>query len=414
MLDELHTPMHSNGTGNGGAATLQPYMDQLVEYASRPLEEAQALPGAFYTSPDLYEYEIDRIFRHDWVYVARLEEIPNPGDWHAVNIAGEAIMLVRGDDGGVRSLSRVCPHRYMDVLGGTEERSGHSTSFVCPYHSWAFDLTGGLAGAPLMSRSTRFERERASYCLREFKTEVWHGFVFVNLDPDAAPLAPRLADAEEVVAPYRLEEWRYMGGVRWPESDANWKLVMDNGRECYHHQGAHKESIEPLWPAHLVDADTTDSKDWFLQRLFVSAEAAVGQQDGHLMNPLMLPALDGLNAWQLSHYLLLGIYPNMFIAPGPDLMFIARWYPTGPTRHVFELGYAVHESQVDNPDLAKAIAETHEWARQIQVEDSQMITNIQKMAGSEAAVRGGALSHLERPVWQFQKYLAHRLAGADV
>jgi phenylpropionate dioxygenase-like ring-hydroxylating dioxygenase large terminal subunit len=412
MLDELNE--RSNGTLNGAAASLGPYLEQLVEYASRPLEEAQALPGAYYTNEALYEYELDRIFRHDWVYVARLDEIPNPGDWHAATIGGEAIMLVRGQDGNVRALSRVCPHRFMDVLGGTESRSGRSESFICPYHSWAFDLQGGLAGAPLMNRSARFEREAGSYCLREFATEVWHGFVFVNLDSEAAPLALRLGDAEEVVAPYRLEEWRYIGGVRWPESEANWKLVMDNGRECYHHQGAHKDSVEPLWPAHLVDADTTDSKHWFLQRLYVSREAAVGEDEGHLMNPLMLPALDGLNAWQRSHYALLGIYPNMFIAPGPDLMFIARWYPTAPTRHLFELGYAIHESQLDNPELEKVIAETHEWAHQIQIEDSLMITNIQKMLTSRATARGGALSHLERPVWQFQKYLAHRLAGANV
>lgn len=412
MLEDI--PLTTNGSFNGNSVALQPYLEQLVEYASRPLEEAQALPGSFYTCEALYEYERDRIFRRDWVYVARLDEVPNPGDWHAATIGGESIMLVRGADQRVRALSRVCPHRYMDVLSGSEERTGRSESFICPYHSWSFDLQGELTGAPLMSRSTRFEREKDSYCLREFKTEIWHGFVFVNLDSDAAPLAPRLAEAEEVVAPYRLDEWRYLGGVKWPESEANWKLVMDNGRECYHHQGAHRESVEPLWPAHLVDADTTDSKHWFLQRLFVSPDAAVGEEDGHLMNPLMLPAIDGLSPWQKSHYVLLGVYPNMFIAPGPDLMFIARWFPTGPTRHIFELGYAVHESQLDNPELGKAIEETHEWAAQIQVEDSRMVTNIQKMLASSAAERGGALSHLERPVWQFQKYLAHRLVGADV
>jgi hypothetical protein len=103
----------------------------------------------------------------------------------------------------------------------------------------------------------------------------------------------------------------------------------------------------------------------------------------------------------------------MFIAPGPDLMFIARWYPTAPTRHTFELGYAIHKSQLDNPELSKVVEETHEWATTIQAEDSQMITNIQKMLGSNSTERGGALSHLERPVWQFQKYLAHRLAGVD-
>ena len=130
MLDELHRPTTSSLNGNAGG--LQPYLDELVEHASRPLQEAQALPGAFYTNGELYDYEVDRIFRHDWVYVARLDEMPEPGSWRAVDVGGEAIMLVRGDDGVVRALSRVCPHRFMDVLGGTEEHTGRAESFVCP------------------------------------------------------------------------------------------------------------------------------------------------------------------------------------------------------------------------------------------------------------------------------------------
>lgn len=413
MLSEHERQQGRKGGRNGDRPDLAPHLDLLVEFASRPLEEAQALPGEWYTNPALYELELERIFRHDWVYVARAEEVAQPGDWFRTEVGGEPIMLVRGDDDQIRALSRVCPHRFMDVLGRSEGDKGHADGFVCPYHSWAYDFAGGLSGAPLMTRSARFERERDGYCLRSYKTESWHGFVFVNLDPDAEPLAPRLAEAEEVVAPYGLDEWRYVGGVAWPESEANWKLVMDNGRECYHHQGAHRESIEPLWPSYLVDADTTDSKYWFCQRLFVSPEAAVGQEDGHLINPLILPALPGLTPFQRSHYVLLGIYPNMFLAPGPDLMFIARWFPTGPTRHIFELGYAIHESQLDNPELEKILAETQQWTEQIQSEDSTMVTSIQKMLHSQATASGGALSHLERPVWQFQKYLAHRLAGVD-
>jgi phenylpropionate dioxygenase-like ring-hydroxylating dioxygenase large terminal subunit len=398
---------------NGHRPEVQSYLDLIVEYASRPLEEAQALPGELYTSRALYELEMDRIFRHDWVYVARTDEVARPGDWLASEVGGEPIVLVRGSDGEIRALSRVCPHRYSDVLGEADGNRGHCDAFVCPFHSWAFDLQGRLTGAPLMHRSTRFERERDSYRLHEFRTEVWHGFVFVNLDPEAAPLAPRLADAEEIVAPYRLDEWRYAGGVQWPESEANWKLVMDNGRECYHHQGAHRNSVEPMWPAHLVDADTTDSKYWFCQRMFVSPEAAIGVEDGHYLNPLVLPSLSGLTPYDRSHYVLLGIYPNMFLAPGPDLMFIARWFPTGPSTHLFELGYAIHESQQNNPELESVLKETHEWADGVQSEDSRVITSIQRMLGSRATAKGGALSHLERPVWQFQKYLAHRLAGVD-
>ena len=121
-------------------------------------------------------------------------------------------MIVRGADGKIRALSRACPHRFMDVLGeeddGKQRYGNKEGGFVCPYHSWAFGLDGRLTGAPLMSRSELFERERNNYCLESYSTELWNGFVFVNFDKDAAPLAPRLASMEELLAPYRLDEWR--------------------------------------------------------------------------------------------------------------------------------------------------------------------------------------------------------------
>ncbi|MGH2970257.1 MAG: aromatic ring-hydroxylating oxygenase subunit alpha [Solirubrobacteraceae bacterium] len=410
----LEQQQHRNAKLNGRADHVAGLVERLVEHASRPMEEAQALAGEFYLDRDLYELEMERIFKRDWVYAARADEIPNAGDWISTQIGDEPVVLVRAAGGAINALSRVCPHRFADVLAEAKGDRGNSQSFTCPYHSWSFAHDGALLGAPLMDRSTLFSRERDTHCLTRYQTEVFHGFVFVNLDLEAPPLAPRLSEMEELIAPYALEDWRHMGRVAWPESPVNWKLIMDNGRECYHHQGAHRNSVEPLWPAHLVDADTTDSRNWFCQRMFVSPEAAVGQEDGHYQNPLVLPSIPGLDAFQRSHYLLIGIYPNMFFAPGPDVMFIARWFPTGPATHVFELGYAVHKSQLDNSELPTILKETHAWAEEIQTEDSMMVTSIQRMITSGNAGRGGALSHLERPVWQFQKYLAHRLAGADV
>lgn len=398
-----------------GRGRVQALLDTVLDHASRPLEESAALPGEWYTNEALYQLEVERIFKKDWIYVARADELAKPGDWLSAEIAGEALMLVRGEDGEIRAMSRVCPHRFTDVLAEAEHDHGNCNGFVCPYHAWAFNLQGRMTGAPLMQRSKLFERERDSYCLKPFATEVWHGFVFVNLDQDAEPLAPRLADLEEVIGPYRLDEWRIVERIDWPESPANWKIVMDNGRECYHHLGAHRESVEPIWPAHLVDADTNDSKYCFWQRLHVDPSAAVGEEDGHLINPVVFPPLEGLTPFQRSHYLLLGVYPSMWFAPGPDMLLTARWLPTGPRSHKFDLTISVHESQLDHPDFDSIVAESKVWVHQIQTEDSRIVLSIQKMLDSQLATRrGGPFSHLERPMWQFQKYMAHRLIGADV
>jgi phenylpropionate dioxygenase-like ring-hydroxylating dioxygenase large terminal subunit len=404
--------IESNGRATGhGEQELAAILATLAEQAARPLEEAQAMPGPWFTSDALYELETERIFSREWLCVGRTEEIPNPGDWLSTEIAGEPVMVVRAAAGQVRALSRVCPHRFMDVLGEHDGDRGRSESFVCPYHSWAFGLDGKLTGAPLMHRSERFERDRGSLCLPAFATEVWHGFVFVNLDPAAEPLAPRLTDLEPMIAQYRLDEWRFVDRLNWPESESNWKLAMDNGRESYHNQGAHRKTVEPLWPSYLCDADTTESKYWYAQHMHVSPEAAIGQEDGHYLNPLVLPPLDGLSPFDRSQYLLVGVYPSMFFTAGPDLLFYATWLPTGPTSHKFDLSVCVHESHLDTPGLDEIIAENHEWLHEIQSEDALVLPAIQRMATSRAATVGGALSHLERPIWQFQRYMAERLLG---
>jgi phenylpropionate dioxygenase-like ring-hydroxylating dioxygenase large terminal subunit len=407
-----------NGT-NGVAATdkseLDALLETLVELASRPLEEAQAMPGAFFTNEALYELEVERIFHKEWMCLGRADEIPNPGDWLSADVAGEPIVLVRGEDREIRALSRVCPHRFMDVLGEVEGDRGNSSGFVCPYHSWAFDRQGKLSGAPLMNRNALYEREKGSICLPSFKTEIWNGFVFVNMDADAEPLAPRLTDMDPLISRYRLSEWHFVDRVDWPEAEANWKLCMDNSRENYHNQGLHRKTVEGLWPSHMCGADTTESRYWYAQHMHVSPEAAVGEEDGHLINPVVLPPLDGLTPFDRSQYLLFGIYPSIFVAAGPDLMFYALWRPTGPTSHKFDLSVCVHESNLDAPNLDEIIAENHEWIYEIQSEDGAVLPAIQKMLGTRKAANfGGPLSHLERPIWQFQKYMAERLLGVDV
>ncbi|UGS35070.1 aromatic ring-hydroxylating oxygenase subunit alpha [Capillimicrobium parvum] len=402
--------LHTNGHGPASAL-----LSRLVELASRPLDEAEALPGAMFYDPDLYELEVERIFRKEWLYVARVEELPKAGDYVCVEVAGEPIMVVRGADGQIRALSRVCLHKYADVLGDEAMPCGNVERFLCPYHSWSYGLDGNLTGAPFMRDSKLFQRENDTYRLPEYRVAIWQGFVFVNFDPDATELAPRLTEVEEVLGGYNLADWRIVDRIDWGETPVNWKLVMDNGRECYHHQGTHKHSLEFTWPTRLVETETTDSREWYYQRIMASPEGAGGHEEEFDLTPLATsrPA-PGLSAYQRSHLLLIGIYPTFFMVPGPDLTVVFRYFPTGPESHRMDIGLLAHESHLDDPDFPAAKDAVRELFRQVQEEDSRQILAIQGTVRSEVARRGRALSTLERPSWQFQRYLAHRLTGADV
>lgn len=402
--------LHTNGRGHTSAL-----LSRLVELASRPLDEAEALPGIMFYDRDLYELEVERIFRKEWLYVARVEELPDPGDYVSVEIAGEPIMVVRGEDGQIRALSRVCVHKYADVLGEETMPCGKVERFLCPYHSWSYGLDGKLTGAPFMRDSKLFQREKDSYRLPEYRVAIWQGFVFVNFDPDATDLVPRLAEVDEILDGYDLADWRIVDRIDWGETPVNWKLVMDNGRECYHHQGTHKHSLEFTWPTRLVVTETTDSREWYYQRIMASPEGAGGREEEFDLTPLATsrPA-PGLSAYQRSHLLLIGIYPTFFMVPGPDLTVVFRYFPTGPEAHRMDIGLLAHEALLDDPDFPAAKDAVRELFHQVQEEDSKQILAIQRTVRSEVARRGRALSTLERPSWQFQRYLAHRLTGADV
>src|SRR5690606_19386072 len=120
----------------------------------RPLAQASTLPPAFYTSPEIFEAERERVFRRNWVSVGRASEIPNAGDRFRIDVAEEPLLIVRGKDGEVRALSADCPHRWMLLGEGAES----SATISCPYHKWTYALDGSLMAAPLMEKAEGFER----------------------------------------------------------------------------------------------------------------------------------------------------------------------------------------------------------------------------------------------------------------
>lgn len=384
-------------------------LDVLAERASLPLEEARALPSSFYTDEALYALEIERIWRKSWIHVGRVEEIANPGDYIQREIAGEPIVVTRGRDGVVRAMSRVCQHRFMDVLDGSDKK-GSAESFACPYHKWTYGLDGKLQGAAHMGKNACFQKEKDLIRLPQFQATTWQGFVFVNLDPDAPPLSKVMDHVESKLGNYVPADWKLVDRVEWGEVPANWKVVVDNGREAYHHIGTHLESLEPLWPAHLVDFEPMDTSDFFFARMFVSPEASIGQEDGHYINPVVLPTAPNLTPFERSNYIVAGIYPGFILVPGPDIMLTLSFSPTGVGSHYIELDLLAHESVLDHPELAEKVKEVRDWIIDINGEDAEAQAAVQRAVSRTGIVHdGGPLSHLERAVWTFQRYLAKNL-----
>lgn len=210
-----------------------------------PVDEAIMLPPSVYTAPEFFEFEKDAIFAKEWLCVGRKEWIPNAGDYFTSTHMAEPIVVVRGRDGIIRSMSTVCQHRAMLVAEGR----GNTRSFLCPYHHWAYSLTGDLIGAPAMERACNFDKSKIK--LPQFKVEEWLGFIFINFDPEAAPLAPRLAKITEVLEPYDLANAHTSMDLEEQTFPWNWKVMFENNNDGYHANRLHAGPLHDIAPSEL-------------------------------------------------------------------------------------------------------------------------------------------------------------------
>ncbi|EHK86743.1 aromatic ring-hydroxylating oxygenase subunit alpha [Rhodococcus pyridinivorans] len=384
-------------------------VQQIRQQADLPLEQAVPLPTRTYWDPEFYEHELTHIFRKDWVCIARVEQAPEPGSYVSVDLAGEPLIVVRGEDDEVRVFSRVCRHRYVDILSGKTsdeaKRQGCAERFECPYHAWTYRLDGSLLSAPEMSARPGFDP--AGNGLRPIRTEIWQGFVFVNLDDDTTRPFD-MSEWEDVQDSYDFTDWRIATVVDWGESTVNWKIVVENYSECYHHIGIHKDTLQPLWPIGTVEVGHESGSEWFFSRMMAGVDAASGEEDGHLLQPSWLPPQPGLSAYQRSQSLLMAKFPIFMLVPSPDITFWFKALPTGPETHTLEVALMVPAQSLGTDGFEEGVKEAADFFRTFQAEDASVNEYVQSSVRSARAANGVLHPH-EQPIWQLQKYLASRL-----
>jgi len=188
-----------------------------------------SLEARYYTSPEVYEQEMSGLLSRTWQFAGHVGKIPNAGDYFAFEIAGQNLFAIRGRDDVVRTFYNVCQHRAHELVKDT----GNTRVVVCPYHAWTYELTGGLRAGPNIKSVPGFEREKI--CLTEVRTEDFHGFLFVNLDNDAAPMDEWYPGVREEIREYvpNIDKLAPLEWVEAPEK-CNWKVSVENYSECYH------------------------------------------------------------------------------------------------------------------------------------------------------------------------------------
>src|SRR2546423_13038683 len=205
--------------------------------ATQAYQQGQrTLPRRYYVAAEIYAEEQERIFAQRWVCVGRAAEVGAAGDYVLRSIAGESVIVVRGQDGAVRAFYNVCRHRGTRLCDAARGRL--SETIQCPYHAWTYTLDGALSGAPHMNEVAGFDKR--DYPLHQIALAEWEGFLFVDLAEQPEPLARAFAPLAGRFSRFNLARLRSGGRIDY-EVHANWKLVFQNFSECLHCPTIHPE-----------------------------------------------------------------------------------------------------------------------------------------------------------------------------
>ena len=189
----------------------------------------ETLPARLYRDASVYETERREVFARTWQLVAHESQLERPGDYVAGTFAGYPVVAVRGEDGKVRAFHNVCRHRAGPLV---EDGEGHCAgTFVCHYHGWRYAFDGRLASARDFGPAEGFDPR--GYALFPLKCEIWRGFVFVNMDRNAAPLSESIAPLETRMRHLSPERFRN-ARISTHEIRCNWKTYVENYLEGYH------------------------------------------------------------------------------------------------------------------------------------------------------------------------------------
>ena len=201
-------------------------------------EDLRALHADYYTSEAIFAEEKEKLFFKSWQYACHVSELADPGNYVSTSILGENVFVARDHEGEIRGYHNVCPHRGHKLVEG----SGLTRVIVCPYHHWSFNLDGDLRH--MRTKETSAAPERRAVCLKTVRVDRLLDFIFVNLDPDALPIAEFWPGVEDHIRQTCPEVDSYVLGesaaaIHEVDVAANWKVQIDNYLECQHCRHGH-------------------------------------------------------------------------------------------------------------------------------------------------------------------------------
>jgi len=367
----------------------------------KAIEEAETLPPACYTDEEFYRFEKDALFYREWLCVGREEWAEKPGDYFTCTHANEPLVIARDRRGELQAMSSVCQHRAMLVAEGR----GNTRAFVCPYHHWTYDLDGTLVGAPAMNTTCNFDKKKNG--LPRLKIEVWHGFVFVNFDLEAAPLGPRLAGLEEVVANYEFAAAR---GPRPGDPIPyawNWKVMFENNNDGYHANRLHAGPLHDIVPSSLASFPELPSDTAGYYRLNGSLHA---DASFNATQKAVFPVFPKLTDEERHRLLFVNLPPSLSLVVMADMVIFMILDAQSAQTHALTMGILLHPAAMSDPLFEHKMKMNDDAVYEIVQQDLHVDLLVQQGLNSRFAPRG-RYSWQEGAQRQFNLWLVDRYWG---
>ncbi|MFO1171944.1 MAG: aromatic ring-hydroxylating dioxygenase subunit alpha [Hyphomicrobiaceae bacterium] len=338
---------------------------------TRNAETSFTLPAHYYFDEAIYKRELEAIFFSNWNYAGHVSQLAEPGSYVTTQVGNQNILVIRGQDTELRAFHNVCSHRAHELLKGC----GKAKLITCPYHAWTYHTDGKLRSAVGQKKVANFEAKE--FALKPVRVEVLAGFVYVNLDPDAASLKSQSEGLEGELRKFcpEIEDLKLAKRISYTLK-ANWKNVVDNYLECYH-----------CTPAHPAFVDLVDIKNYrtITHKIYSSHISPPGRADNTAY--CLIPGQEGNFAgfW---------VWPNMTFNsfPGCPNIGILHIMPTGPetTLEHFDFFFGEDVPEATIRDAIDYLDKT------LQPEDIGLVESVQRGLHSKAYTQGRFIVDKER------------------
>jgi phenylpropionate dioxygenase-like ring-hydroxylating dioxygenase large terminal subunit len=336
----------------------------------------KSLPAWLYTDPRFFELERERIFRQAWHIVGHVNEAPNPGDYLTLDLLGERVVTLRGEDGELRSFHNVCRHRAAKLA--PDARGSCRKRLVCPYHAWSYGLDGKLKGVPKWQGFEGLDLK--SIALEPVEQDIWSGFIFIRFAPGLPAIADMMAPYAEELASYELEKLVPNGRVTIRPRSVNWKNVGDNYSDFMHIPVAHPGLSRLFGGTYRVEA-----RDW-VDKMSGEIEGTLSNNWTERAYQRLLDGFDHLPADRRRLWAYYKLWPNLAFDLYPDQVDFMQFIPVSATQTLIrEIAY-VHPGA--NREMRAARYLNWRINRQVNAEDTILIEGVQAGMASSSYATG--------------------------